>query len=176
MKFLAVFLNWCSCVHIISWNGISALVPPQFYQTTDKYTIIMVWTPSWTGWHICPKSHARLPGSGIYTWVKLQRKRRFFSFLQRCAALFSLSNCWFRSFEVHLFAVYLEASFCSLPWGKWSFVELFELLVANISKASYHDIRNLCWGVFSSKLTLRFAPPLITTYVGSNQLPISGGT
>ena len=62
-----------------------------------------------------------------------------------------------------------DASFRSLPWGKWSFVELFELPVANMSKATYHDIRNLCRGVFSSKQTLRFASASI-----KNQLRISG--
>ena len=122
-------------------------------------------------WHICPRSRARPLGSGIYTCSWNYSANAVF-FL-RAAFLLSI-NCWFLSFQAHLFAVYLDASFRSLPWGNWSFVELFELPVANISKTTYHDIRNLCWGVFSSKQTLPFAPASITTHVGSNQLPIPG--
>lgn len=65
--------------------------------------------------HICPRSQARLPRSGIYTCSETTAQTPFFPFAQRCAELFSLSNCWFRSFEAHLFAVYLGASFAAYP-------------------------------------------------------------
>ena len=53
-------------------------------------------------WNICPRSHARPPGSGIYTCNWNYGANAVF-FLR---AAFSLSiNCWFRSFQAHLFAV-----------------------------------------------------------------------
>ena len=53
-------------------------------------------------WNICPRSHARPPGSGIYTCSWNYGANAVF-FLR---AAFSLSiNCWFRSFQAHLFAV-----------------------------------------------------------------------
>ena len=98
-----------------------------------------VWNAiSWFGrrlgpaWHICPRSPARLPGSGINLHVQWNYNAN---------AVFFLGNCWFRSFEAHLFAGYLDASFRSLPWGKWRFVELFELPVANMSNIK----SNLSW-------------------------------
>ena len=65
-------------------------------------------------------------------------KRYFFL---RSALLFWLySNCFSRSFSR---SVVRSASFRCLLRGKWSFVQLFELSVANMSKATYHDIKNV---------------------------------
>ena len=98
-----------------------------------------VWTPSWTGWHIFPRCHARQPGSGINTCSETTPNANFSS-VQRCCS--GLVTVFFPAFPEALFLLWI-ASFRSLPRGKWSFVHLFDLSVANVSKASYHDIRNI---------------------------------
>ena len=64
--------------------------------------------------------------------------------------------------------------FRSFPQGKWSCVDLFELSLANMTRATYQNNRKLCSGVLCRKQTLQFVPETIPSCDMSTELLLSG--
>ena len=78
--------------------------------------LLPLFRPSWTHASWTGLAHlSSISCSAAWIWylhVQLKLQNAVFFLL----AAFSLSiNCWFRSFQAHLFAVYVDASFRSLP-------------------------------------------------------------
>ena len=113
-----------------------------------------VWAPFCCDWHTWPRSHTTsfdiVQPSRHCTAVTVGMVMR----AQIMSAFANLTPCDFRCLQLFLTALlglFLEIS-C---------IDLFEQSLANMTKATYQNIRKLCSAVFSRKQTRQFAAPSI---------------